>query len=121
MNNKLNEMWTALATYQPKADANGHGESWALMCSEKTSSTRNAAAKAAYAAYDAAYAAYAADAAADAAFSYAAYAADAYADAAYAADAIYYINNAIYYINRANAKFIEPSGLDLVKKLLNLL
>ena len=34
--NKLDEMWTALAAYQPKADAAGHGESWAKMCSEKT-------------------------------------------------------------------------------------
>ena len=114
MNNKLNEMWTALATYQPKADANGHGESWALMCSEKTSSAaayaKAAASDAAYAyaaAYAAARAARAADDAARAAYAYAAYAAYA---AAWAADAI-------YYINRANAKFIEPSGLDLVKKL----
>jgi hypothetical protein len=36
MDDKLNEMWTALAAYQPKADANGHGASWAFMCSERT-------------------------------------------------------------------------------------
>jgi hypothetical protein len=33
---KLDEMWVALAAYQPKADAEGHGESWRRMCSEKT-------------------------------------------------------------------------------------
>jgi hypothetical protein len=63
---KLDEMWAALAAYQPQADAAGHGQSWAKMCSEKT-------------AYAAAYAAYAA-AAADVAASYA-------ADASYAAAA----------------------------------
>ena len=104
MNNKLNEMWTALATYQHQADANGHGESWALMCSEKTSS----------AAYDACDAVYAIDAAADAVYvvyatdaAYAAYDA-AYADACAAAatadaaadNSICYINKAIYYIKR---------------------
>ncbi len=25
---KLDEMWAALAAYQPQADAAGHGESW---------------------------------------------------------------------------------------------
>jgi hypothetical protein len=34
--NKLNEMWTALAAYQPQADAEGHGKTWAAMCKEKT-------------------------------------------------------------------------------------
>ena len=48
--NKLDEMWTALAAYQPKADAAGHGESWALMCSEKTEEAAAAAAAAASAA-----------------------------------------------------------------------
>jgi hypothetical protein len=33
---KLNEMWAALAAYQPQADAAGHGKSWARMCGEKT-------------------------------------------------------------------------------------
>jgi hypothetical protein len=47
MTDKLNEMWTALTAYQTKADADGHGESWAQMCSEKTE----------IAAYDAGYAA----------------------------------------------------------------
>jgi hypothetical protein len=36
MNSKVNEMWTALAAYQAKADANGHGVSWKKMCSERT-------------------------------------------------------------------------------------
>jgi hypothetical protein len=30
----LAEMWAALAEYQPQADADGHGESWAKMCEE---------------------------------------------------------------------------------------
>mgnify|MGYP003640565684 CR=1 FL=1 len=70
MNDKLNEMWTALAAYQPKADANGHGESWALMCSERTSDAAYDAAG-----YAAEYAAY---------FANAGYAANAAYDAAYA-------------------------------------
>lgn len=32
----LDEMWAALAAYQPQADASGHGDSWARMCREKT-------------------------------------------------------------------------------------
>jgi hypothetical protein len=43
MNDKLNEMWTALAAYQMQADADGHGKSWALMCSEKTEDAANSA------------------------------------------------------------------------------
>ena len=64
--NAVEEMWAALAAYQPQADAAGHGESWARMCSEKTAAAANEAAYyAAYAAYAAA--AYAAAAAAAAA------------------------------------------------------
>ena len=37
MTTKLDEMWAALAVYQPQADAAGHGESWARMCANKTS------------------------------------------------------------------------------------
>jgi hypothetical protein len=40
--NKLDEMWEALATYQPQADAEGHGKTWATMCQEKTSSAAHA-------------------------------------------------------------------------------
>jgi hypothetical protein len=76
---KLDEMWAALATYQPKADAAGHGESWAKMCKEKTSAAAYAAALATYAATYAA--------ANDAAAAAAAYAANAAADDAYATDA----------------------------------
>ena len=47
---KLNEMWAALAVYQPQADAAGHGETWARMCSEKTYAAAAYAADAAYAA-----------------------------------------------------------------------
>ena len=74
---KLDEMWAALAAYQPQADDLGHGDSWAAMCQEKTTdATRDAYS------YAASYVA-AADAAADAseavyaatwASSYAAYA-----------------------------------------------
>ena len=49
----LNAMWEALAKYQPYADADGHGESWRVMCSERT----EVAAKAAWAAERAAKAA----------------------------------------------------------------
>ena len=72
---KVEEMWAALAAYQPQADAAGHGATWAAMCSSKTAYAAFADA-AAYAAYYDDYAAsYAADAAADAAY------ADANADA----------------------------------------
>jgi hypothetical protein len=68
---KVEEMWTALAAYQPQAVAAGHGPSWARMCKEKTVDAAAAAADAAAAAYAAVaayYAAYAAvaDAVADA-------------------------------------------------------
>ncbi len=63
--NKLNEMWAALAAYQPQADAEGHGDTWATMCKEKTSG----AARAAWSAVDAAWSA--ADAAGDAKAAYA--------------------------------------------------
>ncbi len=81
--NKLNEMWAALAAYQPQADAEGHGDTWATMCREKTSGAARAAwsaadayakatasaktAVAAKAAGDAGYAAYASAKAAKAA------------------------------------------------------
>jgi hypothetical protein len=45
--NKLNEMWTALAAYQPQADKAGHGDTWATMCREKTSEAAWSAAGAA--------------------------------------------------------------------------
>jgi len=62
--NKLNEMWAALAAYQPQADKEGHGDTWATMCKEKTTVAAGYAAKAAYAyAWSAAYAAVAAKAA----------------------------------------------------------
>ena len=50
MSGKLDEMWAALEAYQPKADADGHGASWARMCRLRT-------ADAAWAAWDGAWAA----------------------------------------------------------------
>jgi hypothetical protein len=32
----LTQMWDALSRYQPYADADGHGESWRVMCEERT-------------------------------------------------------------------------------------
>jgi hypothetical protein len=59
--NNLNEMWAALLAYLPQAMANGHGDSWAKMCSEKTADAAYAASAAASAAiYAATYATYAA-------------------------------------------------------------
>jgi hypothetical protein len=40
----LTKMWEALAKYQPYADADGHGESWRVMCSERTEAAAAAAA-----------------------------------------------------------------------------
>jgi hypothetical protein len=43
----LNAMWEALARYQLYADADGHGESWRVMCSERTEKAAWSASKAA--------------------------------------------------------------------------
>jgi hypothetical protein len=40
----LTQMWAALARYQPYADKDGHGESWRVMCSERTTEAAAAAA-----------------------------------------------------------------------------
>jgi hypothetical protein len=91
MSDKLNEMWTALAAYQPKAVADGHGESWALMCSERNKDATYAT----YASWDAAAAGHAANAA-----YYATYAT--YYARDYAADRVeYYAQRAIDCINKA--------------------
>jgi len=46
----LAEMWSALEEYQPQANADGHGESWRVMCSERTEEAARAAVAAAWAA-----------------------------------------------------------------------
>ena len=52
----LNKMWEALARYQSYADKDGHGDSWRVMCSERTREAAWAAAeRAARAAYVAAW------------------------------------------------------------------
>ncbi len=35
-NDPIAEMWRELAEYQPQADRDGHGESWARMCEERS-------------------------------------------------------------------------------------
>jgi hypothetical protein len=40
----LAEMWAALADYQPMAERDGHGESWARMCRDRTQEAAYAAA-----------------------------------------------------------------------------
>ena len=39
----LAEMWAALEEYQPFANRDGHGESWARMCSERTTDAADSA------------------------------------------------------------------------------
>jgi hypothetical protein len=51
----IDKMWAAMAVYQPTADADGHGETWALMCSERTEDAATAAWAAAETASRAAY------------------------------------------------------------------
>lgn len=64
----LSQMWLELEAYQPQADADGHGESWRVMCRERTAAAAEAAGDASSAARAAAWAAAtAAWAAADAA------------------------------------------------------
>ena len=41
---KLEKMWAALAKYQPYADADGYGDSWAAMCGLKTAEAAHMAA-----------------------------------------------------------------------------
>lgn len=68
MNEKLEEMWTALSAHQPTADRLGYGVEWSRMCSERTPEAAALAANAVWptaGADDANYAAYAADAARD--------------------------------------------------------
>jgi hypothetical protein len=43
----LAEMWRELEAYQEQADRDGHGESWARMCSERTEKASRAASRAA--------------------------------------------------------------------------
>ena len=87
MTAKLDEMWAALEACQPKADKDGHGESWRVMCEKRTPSAIWAAHKAAPAGSAGKAAAWAAEAAAVAcAAALAAAAAD--ADAQQAIDAI---------------------------------
>jgi hypothetical protein len=45
----LAEMWAALEEYQPQADKDGHGESWRIMCEERTKESARDAADAAFA------------------------------------------------------------------------
>ena len=100
---KLTEMWEALAAYQPHADAAGHGESWARMCTEKTIDD----------AYVAATAAYAADAAAAAAAATAAYAAADAVAAGIAEVAAYAAAEAV----AADAVYWAQKAIDLIKKI----
>ena len=50
---KVEEMWATLLAYLPQAIANRHGDSWAKMCSEKTTDAAYDAYRAAYSAGDA--------------------------------------------------------------------
>lgn len=45
----LNEMWAALAQYQPYADKRGFGAEWRTMCEERTEKSARAAKEAALA------------------------------------------------------------------------
>lgn len=47
MSDKTAEMWAALEAYQPKADADGHGDSWRVMYEKRTYDTMWAAYRAA--------------------------------------------------------------------------
>ena len=49
---KVEEMWATLLAYLPQAIANRHGDSWAKMCSEKTTDAAYDAYRAAYSAGD---------------------------------------------------------------------
>ena len=93
---KLEEMWVEFEKHQSKADDNGHGKSWAEMCSLRTEEACKAAARAAYTA---------AVLAVDAVCGGFAAAADAAADAlAYAANAEYWKQAAIHRINKATGE-----------------
>jgi hypothetical protein len=94
----LTAMWAALEKYQPFADADGHGETWRVMCSKRTTDASWAAAWVAEA-----RAAGAAKAAAWAAWEAAAYAAEAAAEAYATAEAraAYWSDRSIEHIEKA--------------------
>jgi hypothetical protein len=46
-NDPLAKMWATLAEYQPQADADGHGHSWARMCAERKAAAASTASVAA--------------------------------------------------------------------------
>jgi hypothetical protein len=48
-NDPLAEMWRELESYQPQADADGHGESWRRMCAARTKQAARDAGSAAHA------------------------------------------------------------------------
>jgi hypothetical protein len=54
----LAEMWRELSEYQPMADADGHGESWARMCQARTEEAASEAYRARQASSHVAAAAY---------------------------------------------------------------
>jgi hypothetical protein len=67
LEDRMNEMWSTLAEYQPYADKHGFGPAWAEMCSQRTAAAAKAAFwaaadKAAYIAANAADLAYIAEA-----------------------------------------------------------
>lgn len=86
------EMWRELAEYQPQADRDGHGESWRIMCEERTAHAADGAASAADA--RAAYAVARATRATRAAWAAQAAVAEASRSARFAADAIAAIRRA---------------------------
>jgi hypothetical protein len=98
--NKLDEMWAALAVYQPKANAEGHGDTWATMCREKTSEAAAYAAYVAYASAEAADAARAAWSAAAVAYAKATASAETAVAAKAAGDADWWAQSAIDGINK---------------------
>ncbi len=57
-NDPLAEMWRELAEYQPQANADGHGESWARMCQARTEEAASEAYRARQASSHVAAAAY---------------------------------------------------------------
>jgi hypothetical protein len=93
MKDKLDEMWAALDAYQTRADADGHGASWAIMCSGRNAGAAFAANYAAKgtAAYAAAWAAAAASA-------------DAVTWATAAADIKHCVQQAIDHIDKAKGE-----------------
>jgi hypothetical protein len=88
MSAKLDEMWAALEAYQPTANADGHGESWRVMCRERTTEATR----------------------------WAYYVADYYVAEGSAADAAWYAYSALFVARHRSTDYHAQRAIDAIKE-----